>query len=76
MMTFIGNKERRICITYALERQTKEVVSFSVGRRNKRTLGMVINTLLISDAKQIRTDKCPTYLSLIPTTTKKIFFVV
>ena len=24
MMTFIGNKERRICITYALERQTKE----------------------------------------------------
>ncbi|MDC0099023.1 IS1 family transposase [Crocinitomicaceae bacterium] len=66
MMTFIGNKERRICITYALERQTKEVVSFSVGRRNKRTLGMVINTLLISDAKQIRTDKCPTYLSLIP----------
>ena len=28
MMAFIGNKERRICITYALDRQSKEVVSF------------------------------------------------
>jgi IS1 family transposase/transposase-like protein len=66
MYTFIGNKENRICITYALDRKTKEVVSFSVGRRNKRTLGMVVNSLLLSNARQIRTDKCVTYLGLIP----------
>ena len=58
MMTFIGNKDYRICITYALERKTRDVVSFSVGRRNKTTLGMVVNTILLANPKQIRTDKC------------------
>jgi len=66
MFTFIGNKDYRVCITYAIDRKTKDVVSFSVGRRNKRTLGMVVNTLLLSGAKEIRTDKCPIYLTLIP----------
>ena len=66
MYTYIGNKENRICITYALERKTRSVVSFSVGRRNKGTLGMVVNTLLLSNPIQIRTDKCSIYLGLIP----------
>jgi len=66
MMTYIGNKKRQICITYAIDRKTRDVVSYSVGGRNKGTLRMVINTLLLSEAKQIRTDKCPFYPTLIP----------
>ena len=66
MMTFIGSKNRRICITYALDRDTREVVGLSVGRRNKTTLRMVVNSLLLSAPKQIRTDKCPLYPTLIP----------
>ena len=66
MYTYLGNKENRICITYALDRKSRKVVSFSVGRRNKRTLGVVVNALLLSEAIQIRTDKCATYLGLIP----------
>lgn len=66
MMTFIGNKDSRICIVYALDRKTREVVCFSVGRRNLRTLRMVVNTLLLSNAREIRTDKCPLYSTLIP----------
>ena len=66
MITFVGNKKRQICITYALDRKTKEVACFSVGRRKKRTLRMVVNTLLLSEPKQIRTDKCPLYPTLIP----------
>lgn len=66
MMTFIGNKNNRICVTYALDRKTRDVVSFSVGRRNQRTLRQLVNTLILSEAKEIRTDKCPLYPSLIP----------
>ncbi len=66
MMTFIGCKERKICITYAIDRVTKDVVSYSVGRRNKTTLGMVVNTLLLSAPTEIRTDKFSLYSTLIP----------
>ena len=66
MFTYIGNKERRICIAYAIDRETRNVVSYAVGRRNRTTLRMVVNTLLLSETSQIRTDKCPLYPLLIP----------
>lgn len=66
LITYIGKKENRYCLTYALDRTTKDVVSFSVGRRTKKTLGMVVNTLLLSEAKEIRTDRLSLYLGLIP----------
>jgi insertion element IS1 protein InsB len=66
MFTYLGNKNRRICITYAIDRKTRDVVSYSVGRRNKTTLRMVVNTLLISGEKEIRTDKFSLYSLLIP----------
>lgn len=66
LISFIGRKEQRICVVYALDRKTKDVVSFAVGRRNKTTLRMVINSLILSDAQEIRTDKLSIYLSLIP----------
>ena len=66
LITYIGKKESRYCLTYAIDRTTKDVVSFSVGRRTKKTLGMVVNTLLLSEAKEIRTDRLSLYLGLIP----------
>ena len=66
LMTYIGQKEKRICIVYAIDRSTRKVVSFSVGKRNKKTLSSVVNTLLQSQPTRIRTDKYPTYLGLIP----------
>lgn len=55
--TFIKNKEKPVWIVYALERQTKQVVNFNIGRRTKRTLQYVTNTLLLSNPKTIYTDK-------------------
>ncbi len=66
MFTYIGNKDRKICIAYAIDRETKAVVSYAVGRRNRRTLRMVVNTLLLSETTEIRTDKYPLYPLLIP----------
>lgn len=66
LFTFVQHKDRRICIAYALDRTSKEVVDFRVGRRNQRTLSPVIETLILSESKQIRTDKLNIYARLIP----------
>lgn len=66
MYTYIGNKDKRYCIAYAIDRKTREVVGYSVGRRNLTTLKVVTNSLILSDAKEIRTDKLNMYKTLIP----------
>ena len=66
MITHIGRKDRRICIVYALDRKTKSVVDFNVGRRTKSTLKTIVNTLLLSESKGIRSEFLNLYLGLIP----------
>jgi len=66
MFTYLGNKDRRICIAYAIDRNTRGVVGFSVGRRNVTTLRIVTESLILSEAKEIRTDKLNLYQTLIP----------
>jgi len=63
--TFLGSKKKPIWIVYALERQTKQVVNFSIGRRTKKTLQNVTNTLVLSNPKTIYTDKLVHYKSLL-----------
>ncbi|WP_333809272.1 IS1 family transposase [Flavobacterium sp.] len=70
--TFIKNKERPVWIVYALERKTKQVVNFSIGRRTKRTLQYVTNTLLLSNPKTIYTDSLVHYKSLLNELVHKI----
>lgn len=65
MRSFIKNKENQIWIVYALERKTKKVVSFAIGKRTKRTLQNVVNSLLLSEPKTIYTDGLRQYKSLI-----------
>ena len=48
-----------------MRKDTKEVINFTVGRRTKRTLNTVIETLFLSKAKRIFTDKLNIYKSLI-----------
>jgi insertion element IS1 protein InsB len=64
--TYIGKKENQYWVAYALCSQTKQVVDFIVGKRNKRNLRMLINTVLISGVKIIKTDRLNIYQSLIP----------
>jgi insertion element IS1 protein InsB len=66
MYTYIGNKDRRICIAYAIDRKTRETVGYSVGRRSLTTLRLVTETLVLSDAIEIRTDRLNLYRTLIP----------
>lgn len=66
LFTYVGNKDNRICIAYALNPQTGEVIDFIVGRRNKTNLMKITSTLILADAKQIITDKLNIYKELIP----------
>ncbi len=62
---YIGSKKHPTWIVYALDRATKTPVCFKVGRRNKKNLKVVIDTLLLAKAKKKYTDKLPLYKSLI-----------
>ena len=65
--TYIGRKDNEYWVAYAICSQTKKPIDFIVGKRSKRTLRMVVNTLLCSNVEKIRTDKLSIYQSLIPT---------
>ncbi len=66
LCTYIRNKNNRIWIAYSIRKDTKEVIDFKVGKRTNKTLRSVVNTLLLSEAKKIYTDKLKQYKSLIP----------
>jgi insertion element IS1 protein InsB len=65
MRTFVGNKKRLYWIVYALRRDTKEVIDFTVGKRTTKTLLRVLDTVILSDAKCIYTDGYLPYKNLL-----------
>jgi IS1 family transposase/transposase-like protein len=72
MRTYIGSKKKKYWIVYAIDRVTKEVIDFKVGKRNNRTLKRVVDTLLLSGAKKIYTDGLRNYKTLIPERIHKV----
>ncbi len=66
LFTFIGNKNKRVCIAYSFEPKTKQIIDIVVGSRNKTNLRKVIDTLLLSNSMKITTDKLNIYKEIIP----------
>ena len=66
MCTYIGNKKDRYWIAYAIQKDTKTVVGFRIGKRTNKTLRPLTQTLILSQAIKIYTDKLMNYRSLIP----------
>ena len=52
-------------MVYALEKDSKSVVSFNVGKRTNKTLSRVLDTLKLSEAEKIFTDRLKNYRYLI-----------
>lgn len=63
---FIRNKINTMWLVYALDTITKEVSNFFIGKRNNKTLNVVVKTLLNSKAEKIFTNKLKNYQYLIP----------
>lgn len=72
LRTFIKNKKQIVWLVYALEKVSKTVVCFNLGKRTNETLNRVIQTLINSGAEKIYTDKLRNYQYLIP---EKIHFI-
>ncbi|CAA9197345.1 IS1 family transposase ISEcret4 [Flavobacterium bizetiae] len=65
LCTYIRHKKNYIWLVYALEKNSKTVVSFNVGKRTNKTLSRVLDTLKLSEAKKIFTDRLKNYRYLI-----------
>jgi IS1 family transposase/transposase-like protein len=72
MRSFIKRKDKLIWIVYALERETKRVVSFTVGARTNKTLNVVLHSLQLAKAKTIYTDGLKHYPFLIEKKVHKV----
>lgn len=57
LCTYIKHKKNYIWLVYALEKDSKTVVSFNVGKRTNKTLSRVLDTLKLSEAERIFTDR-------------------
>lgn len=66
LKTFLRKKVNEKWVVYAIEKETREVADFRVGRRSKKVLGGVVETLKLSDARRIYTDGFELYRYLIP----------
>lgn len=63
--SFVRRKSKFVWIAYALDRKSKEVVIYNIGPRTNSTLSVVLETLKLSEAKRIYTDRLRNYRSLI-----------
>ncbi|MDX6182028.1 IS1 family transposase [Flavobacterium sp. Fl-33] len=61
LYSYIRHKKNYIWLVYALEKNSKNVVSFNVGKRTNKTLNRVLETLKLSEAKKIFTDRLKNY---------------
>lgn len=66
LRTFVGHKKNEYWIAYVLCSKTRQVIDFIAGKRNKRTLRMIVNTAVQSGVSKIKTDRLNIYQSLIP----------
>ncbi len=73
LWTYIKRKEDFTWITYAIERETKSVIDFFVGRKTKEAIRPLINKVLLLQPNSIYTDRLNIYPSLIPKAIHKRF---
>ena len=66
LRTYIGNKENECWIMYAMNKVTRQVIDFTVGRRTIENIKQVTETVLNLNPKRIFTDRLNIYPGLIP----------
>lgn len=56
MRFFIGNKSNLMWLVYAINKNTKEIADFHIGKRTNKTLNKIIKTLINSKTEKIFTE--------------------
>jgi len=65
MCTYVGRKLNVHWIAYAIRKDNRQVVDFRIGKRTNKTLRPIVETLQLSKATRIYTDKLKNYRYLI-----------
>jgi IS1 family transposase len=66
LRTYVHKKSNPVWIAFALNRRTKQVVAFRIGRRNKRHLISLVDTVLSTMPNTIYTDCLNIYKHIVP----------
>lgn len=66
LCTYVQQKTKQLWVAYAMQSDTKAVVDFTVGSRTTKTLQLITEALVLSNATKVCTDKLPQYKSLLP----------
>lgn len=61
-----SGQKTAVYLSYAIDRKTKIVSDFVLGGRSSENLEKITQSLIKANAKEIRTDKWPSYPSIIP----------
>ena len=72
LKTYIKKKANDYWVIYAIDKQSKQVVDFKAGKRNKKNLKRVTDTLLLANCIQIFTDGLDIYRQIIPAALHKV----
>ena len=70
--TFLKSKNNRLWIVYAIERCSKVVVNFTIGKRTSSTLNIVVDSLNTFQPIAIYSDKLRNYKYLINQSIHKV----
>ncbi len=73
MWTFIGNKNKMTWVTYAIERETRNVIDFFVGTKSKKNIKSLMDKVLALQPVRIYTDRLNIYPPLIPKEIHRVF---
>jgi len=73
LRTYCGNKRNELWLIYAINRYTKCIIHFVVGRRTKENIAIVVSTIQKLQPKAIYTDRLNIYETLICKGIHKIY---
>ena len=66
LKTYIKRKTNDYWVIYALDKESRQVIDYKVGKRNKKNVKRVTDTVLLADCKQIYTDGLDIYRFVVP----------
>jgi IS1 family transposase len=73
MKTYCGKKKNESWLIYAIEKNTRRIVSFTVGRRTRENIKKVVDEVMSLSPKHIYTDRLNMYATLIPNKLHKYY---
>jgi len=73
LRTYCGNKRNELWLIYAINRCSKQIINFVVGRRTKENIAVVVSLIQKRQPKTIYTDRLNIYETLISKSIHKIY---